>query len=88
MLTKEKKREIVSKYQKHTFDTGSPEVQVAICTNQILEIMDHLKTNKKDYSSLRGLQKLVSRRKRLLAYLQKISPSRYVHLIKDLGIRG
>jgi len=85
--TKEKK-EVISKHQNHTTDTGSPEVQVAIFTARIKEIAEHLSKNKKDFGALRGLQKLVSKRKKLVSYLQKTDASKYSQLVKELGIRG
>ncbi|MDJ0625181.1 MAG: 30S ribosomal protein S15 [Candidatus Caenarcaniphilales bacterium] len=89
MIKKNKKRELIAKFQKEALDTGSPQVQISIFTARILEIADHLsKKNKKDYSALRGLQKLVSKRKKLLAYLLKKDPNSYASLIKELGIRG
>lgn len=88
MISKEKKREIVEKQQKNTADSGSPEVQVSIFTARIKEIADHLSKNKKDFSALRGLQQLVSKRKKLLSYLTRKNPQAYSSLIKELGIRG
>ncbi|MFN5540344.1 MAG: 30S ribosomal protein S15 [Candidatus Melainabacteria bacterium] len=88
MIDKQEKKEIVNKHQKHTTDTGSPEVQVAVYTARIKEISGHLSTNKKDFSALRGLQKLVSMRKKLLSYLNKRNSDSYKKLIQELGIRG
>lgn len=87
VLVKEKKGEIVSGYQLHDKDTGSPEVQVAIITERIQYLTGHLKTHQKDHSSRRGLLKLVGQRRRLLVYLKKTEFSRYKELIERLGIR-
>lgn len=88
MTEQTSKKELIEKFQKHGTDSGSSEIQVAIYTDHIKKIANHLSTNKKDFSALRGLQKLVSRRKKLLAYLFKQDPSRYTSLIQELGIRG
>lgn len=87
MITKEKKAEIVSKFARSEGDTGSPEVQVAILTERIRELNDHLSVNKKDHHSRRGLLKMVGQRRRLLSYLQKKDIERYRKLIADLGLR-
>ena len=87
VLVKEKMSEIVSSYQLHDKDTGSPEVQVAILTERINYLTEHLKTHQKDHTSRRGLLKLVGQRRRLLDYLKKTEFSRYKELIERLGIR-
>ena len=87
MITKEKKAEIVSKFARSEGDTGSPEVQVAILTERIRELNDHLSVNKKDHHSRRGLLKMVGQRRRLLSYLQKKDIERYRKLIAELGLR-
>ncbi len=87
VLVKEKKGEIVSDYQLHDKDTGSPEVQVAILTERINYLTGHLKTHSKDHPSRRGLLKLVGQRRRLLDYLKRTEFSRYKGLIERLGIR-
>lgn len=87
-LLQERKQEIIGDYQTHETDTGSVEVQVAILSDRIKKLSDHLKVNKKDYSSLRGLMKMIGQRKRLLGYLQKQDQNRYQTLIQKLGIRG
>ena len=87
VLVKEKKGEIVSDYQLHEKDTGSPEVQVAILTERVNYLTEHLKTHQKDHTSRRGLLKLVGQRRRLLDYLKKTEFSRYKELIERLGIR-
>ncbi len=83
-----KKSEIIKKYSRGENDTGSPEVQVALLTNRIVYLTEHLKVNKKDHSSRLGLLKLVGQRKRLLRYLKSKDFSRYTEVIKTLGIRG
>lgn len=87
MLTKRVKSKIIAEHQKHEKDSGSAEVQVALLTRQIEELTAHLKKNPKDQSSRRGLLKMVSRRRRLLGYLQKKEPKVYESLIKKLGLR-
>ena len=87
VLVKEKKGEIVSGYQLHDKDTGAPEVQVAIITERIQYLTEHLKTHQKDHSSRRGLLKLVGQRRRLMDYLKRTEFSRYKGLIERLGIR-
>ena len=87
-LVQEKKQEIISDYQVHETDTGSVDVQIAMLTERINTLSQHLQRNKKDYSSRRGLLRMIGRRKRLLAYLNKQDSNRYKALIKRLGIRG
>lgn len=87
MLTAEAKAEIAAQYRVHETDTGSPEVQVAALTARIRELTDHLRANKHDYSSRRSLMKLVGRRRRLLAYLNREDVRRYRTLIASLGLR-
>lgn len=87
-LTKEKKLEIIAKYGKDENDTGSTEVQVALLTERINELTEHLRTHKKDHHSRRGLLMLVGQRRRLLRYLESRDLDRYRSLIAELGIRG
>lgn len=87
-LTQEKKQQIMAEYQVHETDTGSADLQVAMLTSRINELTLHLKSNKKDHSSRRGLLKLIGRRKRLLSYIHSKDGQRYQNLIKKLGIRG
>jgi small subunit ribosomal protein S15 len=87
MITKEKKTEIINEYGRTAGDTGSPEVQVAILTERIKELTEHLKVNKKDYHSRRGLLKMVGRRRNLLNYLKSKDIERYRALIEKLGLR-
>ena len=86
-LNAEKKAEIVKEYQLSEGDTGSPEVQVAILTERIRNLTDHMKEHKKDFHSRRGLLKLVGQRRRLLDYLKKTGEDRYQTLIKRLDLR-
>ena len=86
-LSKAQIEQIVTEYGQTATDTGSPEVQVAILTQRITELTDHLRTHKKDESSRRGLLKLVGQRRRHLAYLQKKDVSRYRTIIERLGLR-
>jgi small subunit ribosomal protein S15 len=83
-----KKSEIIKEFSRGENDTGSPEVQVALITNRITYLTEHLQTNKKDHSSRLGLLKLVGQRKRLLRYLKSKDFGRYSELIKTLAIRG
>jgi len=82
------KGKIIQKFRIHNSDTGSPEVQIAIFTEKITELTEHLKTHKKDHHSRRGLLGMVSKRKRLLSYLQREDPSRYTKIIKKLKLKG
>jgi small subunit ribosomal protein S15 len=86
-LASEVKQNAITKYQVHKTDTGSPEVQVAILSQQILQLTEHFKTHKKDHHSRRGLLSMVARRRRLLNYLKSRNPERYKTLIQSLGIR-
>ncbi len=86
-ITKERKAEIIKEYAQGEGDTGSPEVQIALLTSRINHLTEHMRTNKKDYACRRGLLGLVSRRRRLLDYLRKIDPQRYVQVVQRLGIR-
>ena len=85
---KEKKSEIIEKYQKHSNDTGSTAVQIAILSERITEINEHLKKNPKDHHSRRGLLMMVGKRKGLMKYLERTNLDEYRELIADLGIRG
>jgi small subunit ribosomal protein S15 len=87
-LLQARKQEIIGEYQVHETDTGSSEVQVAMLTDRIIKLSAHLKTNKKDHASRRGLLKMIGQRKRLLAYINKKDPDNYRQLITRLGIRG
>lgn len=87
MITKEKKQEIMKEYARTEGDTGSPEVQIAVLTERIAELTEHLKENPKDHHSRRGLLKMVGRRRNLLAYLKSKDIERYRVLIEKLGLR-
>lgn len=87
-LTQERKQEILQSYQVHETDTGSADVQVAMLTDRINRLSGHLKTNKKDHSSRRGLLQMIGQRKSLLSYIRKQDLARYQALIQRLGIRG
>ncbi len=86
-LDSEKKKEIFGKYGKSNTDTGSPEAQIALFSYRINHLTEHLKSNKKDYSTERALVMLVGKRRRLLDYLKKNDIMRYRAIIKELGIR-
>ncbi len=87
MITKAEKQAIIEEYAIHEGDTGSPEVQIAILTARINSLTEHLKVNKKDHHSRRGLLKMVGHRRNLLGYLQKVDIERYRAIIEKLGIR-
>lgn len=86
-LTKDRKAELVGKYGRSGEDTGSAEVQVALLTEQINELTEHLRTHVKDHHSRRGLLKMVGKRRRLLRYLESSDLERYRALVADLGLR-
>lgn len=86
-ISNEKKNEIMKKYARHEGDTGSAEVQIAVLTEDINELNDHIRSHKKDYASQRGLMKKIGHRRNLLAYLRKTDIQRYRELIKSLGLR-
>jgi small subunit ribosomal protein S15 len=87
MLSKTVKQTIISETQAHKNDTGSAQVQIAVLSKRIQELTDHLKTNKKDHASRRGLLQMVSQRRRLLSYLSTHEPTVYAKLIKKLGLK-
>jgi len=86
-ITAERKGQIISDFRRSDSDTGSPEVQIAILTTRIEELNEHLKVNKKDHASRRGLLQMVGRRNRLLRYLSRTNPDAYRDTIKRLGLR-
>ncbi|GLI84371.1 30S ribosomal protein S15 [Rossellomorea marisflavi] len=86
-ITKERKNELISEYKTHENDTGSPEVQIAVLTEEINNLNDHLRVHKKDHHSRRGLLKMVGHRRNLLSYLRKKDVQRYRELITKLGLR-
>ena len=83
----ERRQQLVQEYRQHESDTGSPEVQIALLTERITELTEHLKTHKKDHASRRGLLKLVGRRSGLLKYLTGVDRMRYQKVIAGLGLR-
>jgi small subunit ribosomal protein S15 len=87
-LTQTQKHQIMAEYQVHETDTGSADLQVAVLTERINRLSNHLKSNKKDYASQRGLMKLIGQRKRLLGYINQTDQDRYKALISRLSIRG
>jgi small subunit ribosomal protein S15 len=86
-LTKDTKDQVIQEYHRHDKDTGSPEVQIALLTNRIQQLTDHLRTHKHDESSRRGLLKMVGRRRKLLAYIRKKDYKSYIEITDKLGIR-
>jgi len=87
MLTAEKKRSLIESHRLHAEDTGSPEVQIALLTERINRLSEHLKAHKKDLHSRRGLLLMVGQRRRLLTYLRHEDRERYLALIAKLGLR-
>ena len=86
-LTREAKADIIERHRVHESDTGSPDVQVAILTRRIAQVAEHLKANKHDFHTRRGLLQMVGQRRRLLKYLSRRDPERYQALIQSLGLR-
>lgn len=86
-LVAERKSELIDQYRQHDKDTGSPEVQIAILTERINQLTEHLKLHKKDQASRRGLLKMVGRRSSLLKYLTSLDRDRYQKVIQRLGLR-
>jgi len=86
-ITKEQKRQLIEQFRTKETDTGSPEVQIAILTSRINALTDHLKVHRKDFASRRGMLMMVSQRRRLLDYLKRRAPQRYVEIIQRLGLR-
>nr|WP_217915783.1 30S ribosomal protein S15 [Miltoncostaea marina] len=87
MLDKDAKQGVISTHRRHESDTGSPQVQVAILTERINQLTEHLKSHKKDHHSRRGLLQMVGRRRRLLNYMQRTDLDGYRELTKTLGLR-
>ena len=87
MITKERKAELISQFRRDETDSGSPEVQIALLTARINELTEHMRAHKKDFSSRRGLLKLVSSRSDLLKYLRETDRERYLSVIGKLGLR-
>lgn len=86
-ISQQRKNELIEIHKVHENDTGSPEVQIAILTENIKNLTEHLRTHKKDHHSRRGLLKMVGRRRKLLSYLRKKDVKRYSSLIEKLGLR-
>ena len=87
VLARQQKQSVIDSYRTHATDTGSPEVQIALLSERIVQLTDHFKTHQKDHGSRRGLLMLVSKRRRLLDYLKKYDSERYKTVISKLGIR-
>ncbi|MFY9113858.1 MAG: 30S ribosomal protein S15 [Dethiobacteria bacterium] len=87
MLKQEEKRNLINNYRLHDSDTGSPEVQIALLTERINSLTEHLKKHEKDYHSQRGLLKMVGKRRGLLNYLRSNAPDRYQSILEKLGLR-
>ncbi|MCK4403732.1 MAG: 30S ribosomal protein S15 [candidate division Zixibacteria bacterium] len=86
-LTRDKKERLIREYRMHDEDTGSPEVQIALLTERISQLTEHLKKHTKDFSTRRGLMKLVGKRRRLLDYLKDTDMDDYRKIVKELGLR-
>lgn len=87
MLDKTKKQKLIAKFKTHETDTGSPQVQIAILTEEIKELTKHLKTHKKDFSSRRGLIKKVTERRRLMRYIKREDEKAYKEILEALSLR-
>ena len=87
MLTKAQTEELAAQYRLHATDSGSTDVQIALLTERIRQLTEHLRAHRKDHHSQRGLMKLVGQRRRLLRYLGRVEPARYKALIARLGLR-
>jgi small subunit ribosomal protein S15 len=86
-ITKERKQEVVAEYARQAGDSGSPEVQIAILTNRIVKLTEHLQAHSKDFACRRGLLRMVSRRRRLLDYVKRSNPQLYLDLLRRLELR-
>ena len=86
-VTKERKKELIAEHRRDDKDSGSPEVQIAILTVRINNLTEHMRTHDKDYASRRGLLAMVSRRRKLLDFLNRVKPKSYTDIIGKLGIR-
>ncbi|MHC4176348.1 MAG: 30S ribosomal protein S15 [Planctomycetota bacterium] len=86
-ITRERKQELIGEFRRSEEDTGSPEDQIAILTSRVNGLTEHLRAHKKDFACRRGLLMLVSRRRRLLDYLKRVDPQRYLDIIRRLDIR-
>ncbi len=88
LLGRERKQELIAAHRQHEGDTGSPEVQVAILTERIKQVSDHLRVHRQDFHSRVGLMRMVGRRRRLLNYLRRVDETRYQRLVEGLGLRS
>ena len=86
-ITRERKTGLIGEFQRSANDTGSPEIQIAILTSRVNRLTQHLQSHKRDFACRRGLLMLVSRRRRLLDYLKRVDPQRYLDIIRRLEIR-
>jgi small subunit ribosomal protein S15 len=86
-ITKERKAQLIAEFKQGADDSGSPEVQIAILTGRIGSLTEHLRAHRKDYASRRGLLRMVSRRRRLLDYVKRVDPERYLDILKRLKLR-
>ena len=86
-IARERKQELIGEFRRSEEDTGSPEVQIAILTSRVNGLTEHLRAHKKDFACRRGLLMLVSRRRRLLDYLKRVDPQRYLDIIRRLELR-
>lgn len=86
-ITKERKTELIREYRRGETDTGSPEVQIAVLSQRITQLTEHMKGHQKDHASRRGLLMLVSKRRRLLDYLKNSAPQRYFAILEKVGLR-
>jgi small subunit ribosomal protein S15 len=86
-VTKQQKQDLIGQHRRNPADTGSPEVQVALLTSRINGLTEHLQSHKRDHACRRGLLMMVGRRRRLLDYLKKVDPQRYLDIIRQLDIR-
>ena len=86
-ITKQRKQEVITEHRRGDTDTGSPEVQIAVLTTRVSELTEHMRTHSKDFASRRGLLAMVGRRRRLLDYLKRVDPQRYLDIIRKLDIR-
>jgi small subunit ribosomal protein S15 len=87
MLRSEEKLKLIEEHKTHEKDTGSPEVQVALLTEEIRKLLLHLQKHRKDFHSKRGLLRMVAKRRRLLKYLEREDPKKYEELVKKLGLK-
>ncbi|NMC19295.1 MAG: 30S ribosomal protein S15 [Thermogutta sp.] len=86
-ITRERKRELIEQYRRSANDVGSPEVQIAVLTSRIKSLTEHLKLHRKDFAGRRGMLMLVGQRRRLLDYLKRTAPGRYVEIVQKLELR-